>query len=90
MPKLGQIGANDSIEFEKITVEDAERLYKIQNEEVSKKNISEIVIKEYSIGIIDSKYHVKLYKNDHKDSEDFQITVNGKYVEIEEVIDSFH
>ena len=90
LPKLGQIGANDSIEFEKITVEDAERLYKIQNEEVSKKNISEIVIKEYSIGIIDSKYHVKLYKNDHKDSEDFQITVNGKYVEIEEVIDSFH
>ena len=53
-------------------------------------NFSEIVIKEYSIGIIDSKSHVKLYKNDHKDSEDFQITVNGKYVEIEEVIDSFH
>ncbi len=90
LPKLGQIGTKDSIKFEKITIEEAEKLYRISNGGISENDISEIVIKEYSIGIIDSKYDVKLYKNSQETFEDFSVTVNGEYIEIEEVIDSFH
>ncbi len=90
LPKLGQIGTSDSINFEKITLEEAERLYKIRDEEFSKNNFSEIVIKEYSIGIINSKYDVKLYKDPQgkRVLDDISVTVNGENVEVKENIQS--
>ena len=87
LPALGQIGSSNSVKFERINIEEAERLFRIMNESISRKKLREIVIKECSIGIIDSKYDVKLYKNSRDTSsiENITITVNRQYVDVRTV-----